>query len=245
MKRAQISCPAVKILCDPGKVRPGIDLPPPGGYRFLQLPPTIKTCMPHLPSESVYVLLARWSRGDQQALDDLVPLIYNELHAMAHYYLRGERSDHTLQTTALIHEAYLRLAQQGPFPTENRSHFVAIAATLMRQILVDYARNHRANKRGADCTIRLEDNIDPAPDNEKDVDVLLLDDALSQLARRDPQQSRIVELRFFAGMTVEETAAVIGVSAATVKRDWSMARAWLSRHIKRGNSGNQGRMAKG
>ena len=200
--------------------------------------------MHHLPSESVHVLLAKWNAGDQKALDDLVPLVYNELHAMAHYYLRGERSDHTLQTTALIHEAYLRLAQQGPFSTENRNHFVAIAATLMRQILVDYARNHRADKRGADCTIRLEDNIDPVLENEMDVDVLLLDDALTQLAQRDPQQSRIVELRFFAGMTVEETAAVMGISAATVKRDWSMARAWLSRQVKRGESGNKGRMAK-
>jgi RNA polymerase sigma factor (TIGR02999 family) len=200
--------------------------------------------MPHLPSESVHVLLSRWNAGDQKALEHLVPLVYNELHAMAHYYLRGERSDHTLQTTALIHEAYLRLAQQGPFPTENRSHFVAIAATLMRQILVDYARNHRADKRGADCTIRLEDNIDPVLNNEKEVDVVLLDDALTQLARRDSQQSLIVELRFFAGMTVEETAAVMGISAATVKRDWSMARAWLSRQMKRGDSGDKARMAK-
>jgi RNA polymerase sigma factor (TIGR02999 family) len=189
--------------------------------------------MPHLPSESVHVLLAKWNGGDQQALDALVPLIYNELHAMAHHYLRGERSDHTLQTTALIHEAYLRLAQQGPFPTENRNHFVALAATLMRQILVDYARSHRADKRGADCTIRLEDNIDPVLKNEKDVDVILLDDALTQLAQRDSQQSLIVELRFFAGMTVEETAAVMGISAATVKRDWSMARVWLSRQMKK------------
>lgn len=200
--------------------------------------------MPNLPSESVHVLLAKWNAGDQKALKDLVPLVYNELHAMAHHYLRGERSDHTLQTTALIHEAYLRLAQQGPFPTENRNHFVAIAATLMRQILVDYARQHRADKRGADRTIKLEDNIDPVFQAEKDVDVLLLDDALTQLAQRDPQQSRIVELRFFAGMTVEETAAVMDISAATVKRDWAMARAWLSRQMKRGDSGDKGRVAK-
>jgi RNA polymerase sigma factor (TIGR02999 family) len=200
--------------------------------------------MRNLPSESVQVLLAKWNAGDQKALEDLVPLVYNELHAMAHYYLRGERPDHTLQTTALIHEAYLRLAAQGPFPTENRNHFVAIAATLMRQILVDYARNHRADKRGANRTIRLEDNIDPIVDNEMDLDVLLLDDALTQLAQRDPQQSRIVELRFFAGMTVEETAAVMSISPATVKRDWTMARAWLSRRIKRGESGDQGRVAK-
>lgn len=200
--------------------------------------------MPDLPSESIHVLLAKWNAGDQKALEDLVPLVYNELHAMAHYYLRGERSNHTLQTTALIHEAYLRLAKQGPFPTENRNHFVAIAATLMRQILVDYARRHRADKRGADHTIRLEHNLDPASEKEKDVDVLLLDAALTQLAQRDLQQSRIVELRFFAGMTVEETAAVMAISPATVKRDWSMARAWLSRQIKRGDSGDKGRVAK-
>lgn len=200
--------------------------------------------MPNLPPESVHILLAKWNAGDQRALEVLVPLVYNELHAMAHNYLRGERSDHTLQTTALIHEAYLRLAQQGPFQTENRNHFVAIAATLMRQILVDYARQHRADKRGADCTIKLEDNIDAVWETDDNVDVLLLDDALTQLAQRDPQQSRIVELRFFAGMTVEETAAVMGISAATVKRDWTMARAWLSRRIKRGDSADRGRVAK-
>lgn len=200
--------------------------------------------MAHVPPESVHVLLAKWKAGDQKALEDLVPLVYNELHAMAHYYLRAERPDHTLQTTALIHEAYLRLAEQGPFPTESRNHFVAIAATLMRQVLVDYARRHRADKRGADCTIKLEDNIGPVLEKEENVDVLLLDDALTRLAERDPQQSRIVELRFFAGMTVEETAAVMGISPATVKRDWSMARAWLSRHMKRGDGGDKGRVAK-
>jgi RNA polymerase sigma-70 factor (ECF subfamily) len=201
--------------------------------------------MAHFPAESVHLLLAKWKAGDQNALDDLIPLVYNELHAMAHHYLRAERPDHTLQTTALIHEAYLRLAEQGPFPTENRNHFVAIAATLMRQVLVDYARRYRANKRGADCTIKLESNFELAsPKEEKDVDVLLLDDALNRLAERDPQQSRIVELRFFAGMTVEETAAVMDISPATVKRDWSMARAWLLRRLKRGESGDKGRVAK-
>ena len=233
----------MKIFTDPGKLRARIDLLPLGGYLLQRLPPDDKARMPQLPSESVHALLAKWNAGDQKALEGLVPLVYNELHAMAHYYLRGERPGHTLQTTALIHEAYLRLVQQGPFPTENRNHFVAIAATLMRQILVDYARRHRAGKRGADCTIKLEDNVDLALESEKDVDVLLLDDALTQLAQRDPQQSRIVELRFFAGMTIEETAAVMGISTASVKRDWSMARAWLSRRIKRGDSGDTGRVA--
>ncbi len=198
--------------------------------------------MPELPSQSVHDLLARWNAGDQQALEALVPLVYNELHAMAHHYLRGERSGHTLQTTALIHEAYLRLVEQGPFSTENRTHFVAVAATLMRQVLVDYARRYRAAKRGADCTVKLDDDIDPV--KSQDIDVLALDDALNQLAQRDAQQSRIVELRFFAGLTVEETSAVLGISAATVKRDWSMARAWLSRQMKRGEGGKKRRMAK-
>lgn len=192
--------------------------------------------MPQLPSESLDRLLARWNGGDKKALETLVPLVYKELHALAHYYLRGERSDHTLQTTALIHEAYLRLAQQGPFQTETRNHFVAIAATLMRQILVDYSR--RADKRGTECTIKLSADFETIHEKGKDMDLIALDDALTQLSELDPQQSRIVELRFFAGMTVEQTAAVLSISQATVKRDWSMARAWLSRQIKRGQGGN-------
>lgn len=195
-----------------------------------------------MPSEPIHELLAKWNAGDQQALKTLVPLVYNELHDLAHRYLRSERSDHTLQTTALIHEAYLRLVEQGPFQTENRNHFVAIAATLMRQILVDYARRHRATKRGTDCTVRLETDFEPM--HRQDFDVIALDDALNRLTERDPQQCRIVELRFFAGLTVEETAALLSISPATVKRDWSMARAWLSRQIKRGDSGNQGTMDK-
>ena len=197
--------------------------------------------MSHLPPQSVHDLLAKWNAGDRQALQALVPLLYSELHGLAHYYLRGERPDHTLQTTALINEAYLRLAEQGPFQTQNRSHFVGLAATLMRQILVDYARQHRAAKRGADCTIRLEGDFGPTSD--LDLDVLAIDDALNRLAERDPQQSRIVELRFFAGLTVEETAAVLDISPATVKRDWSMARAWLSRQLRRDQSGNKSRVA--
>jgi RNA polymerase sigma factor (TIGR02999 family) len=198
--------------------------------------------VPDLPSQTFHKLLASWQAGDQKALEALVPLVYNELHRLAHYYLRGERPDHTLQTTALINEAYLRLVEQGPFLTQDRGQFVAVAATLMRQILVDYARSHRSEKRGNDCTIALHDGLDAA-ENE-DIDVLALDDALKQLAERDPQESRIVELRFFAGLTVEETAAVLNISPATVKRDWSMARAWLSRQIKRGDGGNKARVGK-
>jgi len=191
-------------------------------------------------SQTLHKLLANWQAGDQKALEGLVPLVYNELHGLAHHYLRGERPDHTLQTTALINEAYLRLVEQGPFRTQNRAQFVAVAAILMRQILVDYARRHRSAKRGCDCKVTLHDELG-AVKNE-DMDVLALDDALKHLAERDPQQSRIVELRFFAGLTVEETAAVLEISPATVKRDWSMARAWLSRQIKRGGSGNKARM---
>lgn len=198
--------------------------------------------VPEFPSQSLHQLLAQWNQGDQKALEAVVPLVYNELHRLAHGYLRGERPDHTLQTTALINEAYLRLAEQGPFRTQNRAHFVAVAATLMRQILVDYARAHRAAKRGADCIVTLNEDVDAI--DAPDMDVLALDDALRQLAERDAQQSRIVELRYFAGLTVEETAAILEISPATVKRDWSMARAWLSREIKRGEGGNKARVGK-
>jgi len=198
--------------------------------------------MSEFPSQTLHKLLAEWQAGDQKALEALVPLVYRELHGLAHHYLRGERPDHTLQTTALINEAYLRLVQQGPFRAQSRAQFVALAATLMRQILVDYARSHRSAKRGNDCKVTLHEEFGAA--KEEDMDVLALDDALKLLADRDPQQSRIVELRFFAGLTVEETAAVLDISPATVKRDWSMARAWLSRQIKRGESGNQARVAK-
>ena len=198
--------------------------------------------MSEFPSQTLQDLLASWQAGDRKALETVLPLVYRELHGLAHHYLRGERPGHTLQTTALINEAYLRLVQQGPFRVQNRNQFVAVAATLMRQILVDYARSHRSAKRGNDCKVSLHDEPDAA--KKEDMDVLALDDALKLLAERDPQQSRIVELRFFAGLTVEETAAVLDISPTTVKRDWSMARAWLSRQIKRGESGNQARVGK-
>jgi RNA polymerase sigma-70 factor, ECF subfamily len=198
--------------------------------------------MPGFPSQSFQTLLANWQAGDQKALEALLPLVYNELHGLAHHYLRGERPNHTLQTTALINEAYLRLVKQGPCPTQSHAHFVAVAANLMRQILVDYARSHRSAKRGNDCKVTLHDEVG-AVKNEN-MDVLALDGALKQLVERDPQQCRIVELRFFAGLTVEETAAVLDISPATVKRDWSMARAWLSRRIKRGEGGDKARVGK-
>ena len=188
-------------------------------------------------SPSVGELLDKWKAGDREALNALVPLIYSELHGLAHHYLQGERSEHTLQTTALVNEAYLRLAKQGPFQTQNREHLVAVSARLMRQILVDYARNYRAAKRGAECRVELDEDLEQS--QNRGTDVLALDDALNRLAQFDPQQSLIVELRFFGGMTAEETAAVLGISVATTKRDWSMARSWLSRELGKGGDGKR------
>lgn len=180
--------------------------------------------------QSVTVLLARWKNGDRNALPELLPLVYNELRAIAHRHLQHERPDHTLQSTALVHEAYLRLADQRPV-SENRAHFIAIAANLMRQILVDHARQRRAAKRGPGYRIQFDENVHTP--EKKTVDLIELDSALGKLCERDAQQSRIVELRFFGGLTVEETADILGISAATVKRDWTMAKAWLTRAMGR------------
>jgi RNA polymerase sigma factor (TIGR02999 family) len=173
-------------------------------------------------------LLVRWREGDREALEALMPLVYDELRRLAHYYLRQERSDHTLQSTALVHEAYLRLAGQNPPQWQNRAHFFGIAAHIMRQILVEYARGRSTAKRGGGAfRLALDDAI--ALPQQLDVDVVELDKALTGLAEFDPQQSRIVELRFFAGLTIEDTSEVLGISPATVKRDWVTARAWLYR----------------
>ena len=175
-------------------------------------------------------LLIRWRGGDREALDALMPLVYKELRRVAHFYLRGERPEHTLQSTALVHEAYVRLVGQALPQWQNRAHFFAVAAQIMRQILVDYARSHRAAKRGSGvCRLTLDDATDLA--GQENVDVVALDDALKLLATMDPQQSRIVELRFFAGLTIEDTSEVLGVSPATVKRSWTSARAWLYREM--------------
>ena len=182
-------------------------------------------------SQPVSALLVKWREGDADALQALVPLVYADLRTIAHHYLRRERADHTLQTTALVHEAYLRLCGQKPFDAENRTHFIGIAARLMRQILVDYARSHRAAKRGNDCTVELEAAaIIP---HLESANVIALDDALSDLERIDEQQSRLVELRFFGGLTTEEAAEALGISRSTAKRDWNVAKAWLSRQMKR------------
>jgi RNA polymerase sigma factor (TIGR02999 family) len=186
------------------------------------------------PSQSVSELLLHWKAGDQEALRAVIPLIYKELYALARHYLRGERSSHTLQTAALVNEAYIRLADQGPFQTQNRGHFVAVAARIMRQILVDYARGRRAAKRDPECLVQLDEELhQPAG---RGTDVVALDDALNTLARLDSQQARIVELRFFGGLTMEETAAVLEISPATIGREWSMARAWLFREMQKGQS---------
>jgi RNA polymerase sigma factor (TIGR02999 family) len=184
--------------------------------------------LPHDPSSPVTELLVRWRSGDQHALDALVPLVYDELRRLAHHYLRQERSDHTLQSTALVHEAYLRLAGQHPPEWQNRAHFFGIAARIMRQILVEHARSRAAAKRGGPaCRLTLDAAV--ALPTQPDVDVVELDRALNDLAEFDPQQSRIVELRFFGGLTIEDTSEVLGISPATVKRDWVTARAWLFR----------------
>jgi RNA polymerase sigma factor (TIGR02999 family) len=177
-------------------------------------------------------LLVNWSNGDQHALEQLVPLVYGELRRLAQAYLRRERPDHTLQSTALVHEAFLRLVNQRSVHWKNRAHFFGIAAQLIRRILVDHARAHQADKRGAGAfKLSLDEAIGVA--RKQDLDLVALDDALHKLARLDPQQGRIVELRFFTGLSIEETAEVIGVSPATVKREWSTARAWLYRDLSK------------
>jgi RNA polymerase sigma factor (TIGR02999 family) len=176
-------------------------------------------------------LLVRWKDGQNVALETLLPLVYNELRRVAHHYLQGERPGHTLQSAALVNEAYMRLVAQQPLQLQNRAHFFAVAAQLMRQILVDYARKRKAAKRRDDCKITLDDVIELP--QKRDLDVLALDDALRELARMDSQQARIVELRFFAGLSIQETSDVLEISPATVKRDWATARVWLYREMDR------------
>jgi RNA polymerase sigma factor (TIGR02999 family) len=184
-----------------------------------------------LPGE-VTRLLRVWQAGDRKALDDLVPHVYKELRRLAHFQLQKERPGHTLQSAALVHEAYARLVGQESLEFESRTHFFAVAAQLMRQILVDYARRHRADKRGKGvCTLTLDDAA--SLPQRKDLDVVALDDALKALAEIDARQSRVVELRFFAGLSLEETAQALEVGPATVQRDWTAARAWLHREISR------------
>jgi RNA polymerase sigma factor (TIGR02999 family) len=193
-------------------------------------------------SQPVTEMLVRWKSGDQQALEELIPLVYNELRRVARRQLRRERPDHSFQSAALVNEVYLRLIVQQPFHTENRTHFLMVASRLMRQILVDHARSHGASKRGASQTVCLDTSF--VLPQRKSVDVIAVDDALNALAKFDEQQVSIVELRFFGGLGNEEVAEALGISLSTVKRDWNVAKAWLARELSRGISGSPGTMAK-
>jgi RNA polymerase sigma factor (TIGR02999 family) len=192
-------------------------------------------------SADVTVLLGQLVQGDQQAASRLMPAVYQELRQMAARYMRRERVDHTLQTTALVHEAYLKLVDQTSANWQNRAHFFAVAAQVMRHILVDHARGHLREKRGGGCqVIALDEGLVFAP--EQSSELLEVDAALQRLSELDARQGKIVELRFFGGLTVEETAAVLGISPKTVKRDWSVAKAWLHGELKQGHGNIAGAM---
>jgi len=182
--------------------------------------------------EGITQLLTRWNDGDQSALEELMPLVYAELRRLATNYLRRERAGHTLQPTALVNEAYLRLVEQKSAHWQNRAQFYGIAAQLMRRILVDHARLKHAEKRGGAEQKRLSITGAKGISEKPDLDVLALHEALEELAVIDPQQARIVELKFFGGLSIEEAAEVVGVGHATVERDWKMARAWLRHKLE-------------
>jgi RNA polymerase sigma factor (TIGR02999 family) len=182
-------------------------------------------------SKPVSELLGKWQAGDGEALRALVPLVYADLRRLAHRCLRKERPEHTLQSTALVHEAYMRLTEREKVHFESRSSFFAVSAQLMRQILVDHARSHRAAKRDGGLKLVLDEDM--ALPIAREVNLVALDDTLKELSRLDPQQGKIVELRFFGGLTIEETSEVLGVSPATVKRDWTTARLWLHKQMSR------------
>jgi RNA polymerase sigma-70 factor, ECF subfamily len=178
-------------------------------------------------------LLLAWGAGDQAALNELVPLVHQELRRLAHGYMAGERTGHTLQTTALINEAYLRLVECRKVHWQDRAHFLGVSANLMRRILVDFARSRRYQKRGggARC-VTLNEELDFSP---RTPDLVAMDDALLALAEIDPRRSRVVELKFFGGLSVDEIAEVLQVSPQTVLRDWRLAKSWLAREMKRGS----------
>lgn len=191
----------------------------------------------HESAGEITQLLQGWRGGDRKALDVLLPIVHKELRRLAHFQLRQERPDHTLQSAALVNEAYVRLVGLNPPQWESRSHFFAIAAQLMRQILVDYARRHRAERRGGgEAMLSLDDSAMLSPVKQRDLDVVALDDALRALAQIDPRKAQVVELRFFGGLNFDEVAEVLKVSATTVARDWSTARAWLHREMSHGTS---------
>jgi RNA polymerase sigma factor (TIGR02999 family) len=190
--------------------------------------------MKPLPTRTVTDLLRAWGDGDLAAVDELVPMVYGELRRQARRCMRAQEPGHTLQTTALVHEAYLRLIGQSHVEWKSRAHFFGVAAKAMRSILVDHARARNAAKRGGAArpvTLSEASDIEAASDTERGVDVLALDEALSRLDELDPRKGRLVELRYFGGLGIEEAAVVLGVSPATVKREWTTARAWLKREL--------------
>ena len=191
--------------------------------------------MPEVQADQVTGLLQRWVRGDEKALGILLPLVYQELHRLAHHHLRSERVGHTLQSTALVNEAFLRLHGSNPVLLQNRGHFIAVASRVMRQILVDYARSRGAQKRDGGYRIALED-LGELPSGEEDVPIVALDQALDSLSKIDERQGRIVEMKFFGGLSAAEIAAVLNISLATVERKWATARIWLRREMKRSAS---------
>lgn len=178
-------------------------------------------------------MLHKWSDGNREGLEELMPLVYAELHKQAARFLRRERQNHTLQTTALIHETYIKLVDQREVNWKNRAHFFGIAANLMRRILVDHARSKHREKRGGDAlTLPLEEAA-LVFSNEKNIDLIALDEALNRLEKNDARQARVVELRYFSGLTLEETAEALDISRATIAEDWAMAKAWLRRELTR------------
>ncbi len=180
-------------------------------------------------------LLVRWSQGDEHALDSLTPMVYRDLRRLAAHLLRSERDGHTLQPTALVNEAYVKLAGQSKVQWQNRTHFFAVAARVMRQILVDYARSHQRAKRGGGADpLPLDEALVFAP--ERSADLLMLDHAVDRLAAVDPRKAKVVELRFFGGLSNEEIAEALQISSNTVMRDWNMAKAWLRREIESGDT---------
>jgi RNA polymerase sigma factor (TIGR02999 family) len=185
---------------------------------------------------NVTALLKAWSGGDSEAADQLIGLVYDELRRQAARYLSRERADHTLRPTALVNEAYLRLVRQRRVVWQDRAQFFAVAATVMRRLLVDYARQHGASKRGAPFrTVSLEEGDEVSIAAAPDIDIIALNDALLELSAIDPLRARMIELRFFAGLTTEEAAEALGVSSATVTRGWRLARAWLHRRLTHGH----------
>jgi RNA polymerase sigma-70 factor (ECF subfamily) len=186
--------------------------------------------MPKPSAQEVTTLLIDWRQGNQEALDRLMPIIYEELRRRAHRYMQGQRKGHSLQTTGLIDETYLRLLDCSKVSWKNRAHFFAVTARLMRRILVDHARAHSYKKRGGGLE-RISLDLNQIPAIRDDPDLVALDDALEALAAEDDRKSRVVELRFFGGLSVEETAEVLGISGQTVMRDWRLAKVWLMREI--------------